>query len=488
MLALYRCGRQADALEAYREARSRLVAEIGVEPGPDLRRLQDAILHQDQALLGERPAELPRELERAMALPLEGRDGRARLAAASAGATCARAPARWSRCAGRPASARAGWRPSSRPTAHAHGASVLYADAAGAPAAALDAIARARETPRPTVLVVDDAGQAPAAVREELAALGRGVSDVPVLAVVLDAEGNGGADGDALLLAPLDGDAVHAIVTRYVPPDLPDPPDEWLLGASRGVPRLRARAGGPVGAARGGPARRARRRAHRRAARRPARDGARARRRRGRARGGARARAAGGRQRRASCARSRASPPSRSPTRRTSSAASGWSPSSWRGWSARRCWASSARRAAASPRCCAPACCPRWPAGVLPGSEHSHQVLIRPGAHPLSELRTRARARPRRPASCSPSTSSRRRSRCARTSTSGPGSWPSWRGSRTGTTAAGRSRSPCAPTSTAAARSSPSCRGCSPPTMCSSAACARTTCAARSSARRSAPA
>ena len=50
MLALYRCGRQADALEAYRRARAALVDAIGVEPGPELRRLHDAILRQDPSL------------------------------------------------------------------------------------------------------------------------------------------------------------------------------------------------------------------------------------------------------------------------------------------------------------------------------------------------------------------------------------------------------------------------------------------------------
>ena len=44
MLALYRCGRQAEALEAYGEARRTLVEQIGVEPGPELRRLHQAIL------------------------------------------------------------------------------------------------------------------------------------------------------------------------------------------------------------------------------------------------------------------------------------------------------------------------------------------------------------------------------------------------------------------------------------------------------------
>ena len=50
MLALYRCGRQADALEAYRAARAALVEQVGVEPGPELRRLHEAILRQDAAL------------------------------------------------------------------------------------------------------------------------------------------------------------------------------------------------------------------------------------------------------------------------------------------------------------------------------------------------------------------------------------------------------------------------------------------------------
>ena len=55
MLALYRSGRQAEALDAYREARRALVEELGIEPSRGLRELEAAILEQDPALDLERP-------------------------------------------------------------------------------------------------------------------------------------------------------------------------------------------------------------------------------------------------------------------------------------------------------------------------------------------------------------------------------------------------------------------------------------------------
>jgi DNA-binding SARP family transcriptional activator/DNA-binding beta-propeller fold protein YncE len=50
MLALYRCGRQADALEVYRSGRRLLDAELGLEPHDDLQRLEKAILNHDPSL------------------------------------------------------------------------------------------------------------------------------------------------------------------------------------------------------------------------------------------------------------------------------------------------------------------------------------------------------------------------------------------------------------------------------------------------------
>lgn len=50
MVALYRAGRQADALRVYREARARLVDELGLEPGEDLQALEVAILRHDRTL------------------------------------------------------------------------------------------------------------------------------------------------------------------------------------------------------------------------------------------------------------------------------------------------------------------------------------------------------------------------------------------------------------------------------------------------------
>ena len=58
VLALYRDERQADALAAYRRARDTLAAELGLEPGEELRRLEQAVLRQE--VPAARPSQAPR--------------------------------------------------------------------------------------------------------------------------------------------------------------------------------------------------------------------------------------------------------------------------------------------------------------------------------------------------------------------------------------------------------------------------------------------
>ena len=75
MVALYRTGRQADALETMREGRELMVDQLGIEPGPDLRTLERMILAQDPDLLVERPGTRAPARLPAPANETIGRDG-----------------------------------------------------------------------------------------------------------------------------------------------------------------------------------------------------------------------------------------------------------------------------------------------------------------------------------------------------------------------------------------------------------------------------
>jgi DNA-binding SARP family transcriptional activator len=59
MLALYRCGRQAEALAAFQKARQVLVEEVGAEPGTELREMHQRILRGDPVLSGPGPDSVP---------------------------------------------------------------------------------------------------------------------------------------------------------------------------------------------------------------------------------------------------------------------------------------------------------------------------------------------------------------------------------------------------------------------------------------------
>ena len=87
MLALYRAGRQAEALEVYQDARARFVDELGIEPGPELKRLQSEILRHEAGLAvsdAPVPTDEEGEIVKAMlagrVVPVIGLDGAGDLA------------------------------------------------------------------------------------------------------------------------------------------------------------------------------------------------------------------------------------------------------------------------------------------------------------------------------------------------------------------------------------------------------------------------
>jgi DNA-binding SARP family transcriptional activator len=87
MLALYRAGRQAEALDVYQDARARFIDELGIEPGPELKQLQSEILRHAAGLaVSDAPAPLDEEGEIVKALlagrvvPVIGVDGAGELA------------------------------------------------------------------------------------------------------------------------------------------------------------------------------------------------------------------------------------------------------------------------------------------------------------------------------------------------------------------------------------------------------------------------
>src|SRR5262245_24136487 len=239
MLALYRCGRQAEALEAYRDARRTLVEEIGVEPAPELRRLHDAILAQDPSLdIDPAFSELPPELDPAASPPLIGRDEDVRRlrehwlhAAAGAGALVTLAGG-YGMGKTRLAAELAG-------EAHREGAAVVYASGSGSPEAAPAAVARARASRRPTLIVIDNVDRVPTDVRAALRALVPALGRLPVLVLVTGQEAAALArlePHDAVGLEPLDAEAVRAIAGLYAPAGGSVPVDA-LLESSNGVPR-----------------------------------------------------------------------------------------------------------------------------------------------------------------------------------------------------------------------------------------------------------
>jgi WD40 repeat protein/DNA-binding SARP family transcriptional activator len=198
MLALYRSGRQAEALEAYRRARFMLVEQIGVEPGPELRRLHEAILRQDPSLdpPGQEPA----------GAPLVGRDDELahlrdlwRRARAGSGASVL--------VTGPPGIGKTRLVQELAEEVRRDGGAVAYSEL--------------HEVNEPTLLVLGDVAQAPAVA-----------PDRPVLAVATAVEG----EGETLPLAPLARDEVAALARYHAGTRAAEPPVDRLVAESGGVP------------------------------------------------------------------------------------------------------------------------------------------------------------------------------------------------------------------------------------------------------------
>ena len=238
MLALYRCGRQAEALDAYQDARERLVGELGVEPGPELRDLQEAILRHDPRLTPQ-PAELPDELAAAARPAILGRT-----------AELDWLLARWERAAGGrgelvlitgpPGIGRTRVAAELAEEVHRRGDIVLYASGAGPGGTLSRAIDRARVAERATLLVFDDVDAADADAMRGFDALAGALAHLPVLilAVAASTAAVDGARPDASIeLGPIGVEAVRAIAAALVPgADADEIPAELLWAAAEGVP------------------------------------------------------------------------------------------------------------------------------------------------------------------------------------------------------------------------------------------------------------
>jgi WD40 repeat protein/DNA-binding SARP family transcriptional activator len=237
MLALYRCGRQADALEAYRAARRTLVDQVGVEPGAELRALQDAILAQDPALDPPAAEKLPAPLDGGSPL-LAGRERELvelteRVAEAAAGGGSVVL------VSGPPGIGKTRLATEVAREALRRRMTVLYVGTSTTAADALAAFRRAEGDGRPALLVLDDAERAGADLIERTTDTAASVSGRSLLLLVLHTGPLPALAEHAAVsveLGPLGDDAIAGIAALYLPEGATPAELHALAAETGGIP------------------------------------------------------------------------------------------------------------------------------------------------------------------------------------------------------------------------------------------------------------
>jgi DNA-binding SARP family transcriptional activator/WD40 repeat protein len=247
MLALYRSERQADALQAYQDARRTLVGELGIEPGERLRALEQGILNQDPQLELHvvEPVELPPELD--ISTLLAGRETELGWVQEH-WSTARRGGGRLVLISGARGIGKTRLVAELAGEVQRDGGAVRYVSGDSASDDAEEALAAAKAARRPTLLVFDDVDRAGERQVRALNGLARKLAGLPVLVVATSVDSGLAARvrADATLdLGPLDDGGVLAVARLYAGArDEAEVPVEQLAEVSGGIPLRVHRAAG----------------------------------------------------------------------------------------------------------------------------------------------------------------------------------------------------------------------------------------------------
>jgi WD40 repeat protein/DNA-binding SARP family transcriptional activator len=247
MLALYRSERQADALQAYQNARRTLVGELGIEPGERLRALEQGILNQDPQLELPvvEPVELPPELD--ISTLLAGRETELGWVQEH-WSTARRGGGRLVLISGARGIGKTRLVAELAGEVQRDGGAVRYVSGNSGSDDAEEALAAAKAARRPTLLVFDDVDRAGERQVRALNGLAKKLAGLPMLVVATSVDSGLATRvrADATLdLGPLDDGGVLAVARLYAGArDDAEVPVDQLAEVSGGIPLRVHRAAG----------------------------------------------------------------------------------------------------------------------------------------------------------------------------------------------------------------------------------------------------